>query len=97
MQNDTISRSALIADLENRKVTAGDPVIKFLFDRLIDIVKGQPVVPICHELQAALQEPPVVKECMNCKYFDQSAGDLPCRVCDAVGLDGDPSRWEARE
>ena len=44
MQNDTISRSALITDLENRKVTAGDPVIKFLFDRLIDIMKEQPAV-----------------------------------------------------
>lgn len=44
MNEDTISRSALIADLENRKVTAGDPVIRFLFDRLIDIVKDQPSV-----------------------------------------------------
>jgi hypothetical protein len=42
--NDLISRSALIAEMENRKVTAGDPVIKFLFNRLIDIVKEQPAV-----------------------------------------------------
>lgn len=44
MQNDTISRSALITELENRMVTAGDPIIKFLFARLIDIVKEQPAV-----------------------------------------------------
>jgi hypothetical protein len=42
--NDTISRSALITELENRMVTAGDPVIKYLFARLIDIVKEQPAV-----------------------------------------------------
>ena len=40
--DDLISRSALISDLENRKVTTGDPVIRLIFDRLIDIVKNQP-------------------------------------------------------
>lgn len=42
MNDDLISRSALIADLENRKVTTGDPVIRLIFDRLIGIVKDQP-------------------------------------------------------
>ena len=42
--DDLISRSALLAELENRKVTAGDPIIRFLFDRIIDFVKGQPAV-----------------------------------------------------
>ena len=42
--NDLISRSALIAEMENSMVTAGDPVIKYLFTRLIDIVKEQPAV-----------------------------------------------------
>lgn len=40
--DDLISRSALISDLEDRKVTTGDPVIRLIFDRLIDIVKDQP-------------------------------------------------------
>ena len=40
--NDLISRSALIAEMENRKAITGDPVIRVIFDRLIDIVKGQP-------------------------------------------------------
>ena len=40
--DDLISRSALISDLENRKVTTGDPVIRLIFDRLIGIVKDQP-------------------------------------------------------
>lgn len=44
--DDVISRSALIADLQNRKVTTGDPVIRLIFDRLIDIVKGQPAVEV---------------------------------------------------
>lgn len=44
--NDSISRSALITELENRMVTAGDPVIKYLFARLIDIVKEQPSVDV---------------------------------------------------
>lgn len=42
--NDLISRSALITELENRKTITGDPVIRVIFDRLIDIVKGQPAV-----------------------------------------------------
>lgn len=42
--NDLISRSALIAELENRKTITGDPVIRVIFDRLIDIVKEQPAV-----------------------------------------------------
>ena len=44
MNDDLISRSALIAEIQNRKVTTGDPVIRLIFDRLIDIVKGQPAV-----------------------------------------------------
>ena len=44
MNDDMISRSELVAELENRKVTAGDPVIRFIFDRIIDLVKGQPAV-----------------------------------------------------
>lgn len=44
MQNDTISRSALVADLESFKVQMGDPVFRFLVDRVIERVKAQPGV-----------------------------------------------------
>lgn len=44
MQNDTISRSALVADLESFKVPMGDPVLRFLVDRVIERVKAQPGV-----------------------------------------------------
>lgn len=44
--NDLISRSELIAQLENRMVVAGDPVIKVLFARMIELVKQQPNVEV---------------------------------------------------
>lgn len=44
MQNDTISRSDLVAELESFKVAAGDPVLRVLVDRVIGIVKAQPGV-----------------------------------------------------
>lgn len=44
MQNDTISRSALVAELECFKVAAGDVVLRVLIDRIIGIVKDQPEV-----------------------------------------------------
>ena len=42
--DDLISRSALVVELENRMITAGDPVIRMIFARFIDIVKDQPKV-----------------------------------------------------
>lgn len=41
MQNDTISRSALVAELEAFKMSMGDPVIRFIVDRVIELVKAQ--------------------------------------------------------
>ena len=38
--NDTISRSALIAELEAFKMSLGDVVLRFVVDRVIDVVKG---------------------------------------------------------
>lgn len=87
MQNDTISRSALITDLENRKVTAGDPVIKFLFDRLIDIVKDQPGV---EEAPPAAQGP-TERMCCECRNYENSVQEEPCLHCWV------PRNWEARD
>jgi hypothetical protein len=44
MQNDIISRSALIAELEAFKMPMGDVVLRFIVDRVIGIVKGHPGV-----------------------------------------------------
>ena len=37
--NDTISRSALIAELEAFKMSLGDVVLRFVVDRVIGVVK----------------------------------------------------------
>lgn len=42
--NDLISRRELIAQLEGRMVAAADPVIKFLFAKMIELVERQPKV-----------------------------------------------------
>lgn len=38
--NDMISRSALIAEMEAYKMSLGDIVLRFVVDRVIDVVKG---------------------------------------------------------
>lgn len=40
--NDVISRSDLIAELEAFKMSLGDIVLRFIVDRVIDIVKSRP-------------------------------------------------------
>ena len=40
MNNDTISRSALIAELEAFKMSLGDIVLRFVVDRAIDVVRA---------------------------------------------------------
>lgn len=40
MQNDTISRSALVAELEAFKMSLGDVVLRLIVDRVIEIVKA---------------------------------------------------------
>ena len=40
--NDMISRSALIAELEAFKMSLGDVVLRFIVDRVIELVKAQP-------------------------------------------------------
>ena len=70
MRNDTISRSALVAELENFKITAGDPVIRLIIDRVIGIVKAHPGV------EAAL-----MGSCDKCKHSEVDADEEPCRAC----------------
>lgn len=38
--NDTISRSALVAELEAFKMSLSDVVLRFVVDRVIGLVKG---------------------------------------------------------
>lgn len=84
MKDDTISRSALVAELECFKMSLGDLVLRFIVDRVIERVKAQPGV-------VAL--PPVEQRCGTCRYFEQSAADFPC--CDCYHPDNDaPTRWE---
>ena len=44
MENDTISRSALIAELEGFKLSLGDIFFGMLVDRVIERVKAQPTI-----------------------------------------------------
>lgn len=78
MQNDTISRSALVAELECYKMSLGDIVLRFVVDRVIDIVKAHPGV--------ALPKYPVIKCCDSCIHFAVRPEDEPCVSC--VGAPG---------
>jgi hypothetical protein len=49
MQNDTIFRSALVAELEAFKMSLGDIVLRFVVDRVIDIVKAHPGVEVVRD------------------------------------------------
>lgn len=40
MNNDIISRSALIAELEAFKMSMGDIVLRYIVDRVIELVRG---------------------------------------------------------
>ena len=46
--DDLISRSALVAELECYKMSLGDIVLRFVVDRVIDLVKGHPSVERQH-------------------------------------------------
>lgn len=86
MQNDTISRSALIAELEAFKTSMGDVVLRFIVDRIIGIVKALPGAKVTPESF-------VEKRCGTCRYFEQSAADFPCCACyqpDSAA----PTHWE---
>lgn len=46
MQNDIISRSALVAELECFRFALGDVVLQMVLDRVIERVKAQPAVDV---------------------------------------------------
>ena len=76
MTNDTISRSALAAELENFKVTAGDPVIRLIIDRVIGIVNAQPGVDAAP-----------MGSCDKCKHAEVDVDAEPCLSCiEKMGL-----------
>ena len=79
--NDTISRSALIAELEGFKMSLGDVVLRYVVDRVIGVVKNQPAV-----------KPPEKRDCMNCKYTDGYFFIEPCDSC--VTINGEMTNWE---
>ena len=70
MENDTNSRSALVAELESFKVAAGDPVIRVIVDRLVGIVKAQPGV-----------EAAPMGGCDTCKHTEVDVDAEPCLSC----------------
>ena len=81
MANDTISRSALVAELEAFKMSLGDIVLRYVVDRVIDLVKAWPAVKIYTPK----------KLCENCKHWDRPLAELPCRICNKAN---DRTHWE---
>lgn len=46
MNDDTISRSRLIAELEGFKISLGDVVLGWVIDRVIERIRQQPAVEV---------------------------------------------------
>lgn len=72
MQNDTISRSALVADLERYKELIANPVLRFLMDQVIERVKAQPGVEVAH-----------VTHCEDCMFYTKPEDGDFLGVCKA--------------
>lgn len=85
--DDLISRSALIAELEAFKMSMNDIVLRFVVDRVIDLVKNFQV----KETQPAIQ---VQRNCNTCRYASMSCFKEPCKGCSV--LNGFKN-WELRE
>ena len=76
MQNDIISRSALVAELEGFKMSMGDIVLRFVVDRVIERVKAQPGVDAAP-----------MGGCDTCKHTEVDVEAEPCQSCiGEVGL-----------
>jgi hypothetical protein len=95
MQNDTISRSALVAELECYKMSLGDIVLRFVVDRVIEIVKAAHKAPE----EAPPEQPAKVlpnwedKHCITCRYAKRIHSVEPCESCIASGS---KRYWEPR-
>jgi hypothetical protein len=83
--NDMISRSALIAELEAFKMSLGDIVLRFVVDRVIDLVKNFQVK----------ETKPVEKVCETCKDLHTVFNMEPCRSCVTV-RENPPSNWSPK-
>lgn len=87
MQSDTISRSALVAELEAFKMSLGDIVLRFIVDRVIEIVKAHKAVE--EAPPESESEQLEIFSCENCVHSDVAWKDEPC--CDCNGHD----KWVA--
>lgn len=85
MKDDTISRSALVAELECYKMSLGDLVLRFVVDRVIEIVKAHKAE---EEAPPAAPEP-VSRTCYTCRHVNNPVSKHPCRTC------GLHENWEA--
>lgn len=85
MQNDAISRSALVAELEAFKMSLGDIVLRFVVDRVINIVKAHKAP---EEAPPAAQGPTELM-CCDCRHYENSVQEEPCSHCWV------PRNWEA--
>ena len=83
MKDDMISRSALIAELEAFKMSLGDIVLRYIVDRVIELVKAHPAVEVTPRRTA----------CSCCKYAGVYAYEEPCSTCLAEGYMHFP-KWE---
>jgi Lar family restriction alleviation protein len=95
MQNDTISRSKLIADLECFKLQLGDIILGFVVDRVVEIVQAQPAEG------GEEREMPELKPCPFCGGDAEICGSddyfwVTCTSCCADVL-GSPDKEEAVE
>jgi hypothetical protein len=87
MENDIISRSALIAELEAFKMSLGDIVLRFVVDRVIDLVKNfKGIEMIRFSYLVASEE----KACQNCRHLHTSGLEEPCLHC------GTFKNWEPK-
>jgi hypothetical protein len=77
--DDMISRSALIAELEAFKMSLGDIVLRFVVDRVIDVVKNFQVKEV--QLDAVQNHTTERRECCTCKHEAKPSCTLPCYDC----------------
>jgi Lar family restriction alleviation protein len=93
MQNDTISRSKLIADLECFKLHLGDIILGFVVDRVIELVKAQPA-------EEEVKRVTELKPCPFCGGDAEICGDeyfwVTCTSC-GVETNGSHDEEEAVE
>lgn len=78
MQNDLISRSVLIAQLEGFKLSLGDVILGFVVDRVIERVRALPAVEVASKIEY------VDKSCDYCRHRHCLINEDPCKSCLAM-------------